>query len=350
MKVKTSLFIQLTIACYMLIIVSCQKEDASDNHLAEIDAYEKYLDDLNSGRLDSSAFIITRDGGSVYYRYYFGSTVYHDQEYVLYHYSLCKYDRSGNHDWMYTFGNGAECNDIHEIVESDDGSIVFTAHRCKPDLSDHVHALVKLDRNGKFLWERTFDGLGIEQLGPVCKTADGGFALAGITNAAGEYDWILLKTDAEGNLEWSRKYGEESLTDAPQCLIQTEEYGYFITVLADNSHDQAAQLNRLYRLDQSGQWLGRTDLPYGTQYCNDMVKAHDAGYILAIPYIHAETDELSLSLLKISNSGEIIWSREHEMEFHISLEAHLMQLPDSGYFFIDRNVLIRFSDSGDLDE
>lgn len=330
--------------------MSCQKEDASDNHMAEIDAYEKYLDDLNSGRIDSSAFIITRDGGAVYYRYYFGSTVYHDQEYVLYHYSLCKYDRSGKQVWMYTFGNGTECNDINEIIESDDGSIVFTAHRCKPDLSDPVHALVKLDRNGKFLWERTFDGLGIEQLGPVCQTVDGGFALAGITNTEGEYDWILLKTDEEGDLEWSRTYGQEFVADAPQCLIQKEDCGYFITVLADNSHDQAVQLNQLYRLDQWGQWLGQTDLPSGTQYCNDMIKAHDEGYILAIPYIQAETDKLSLSLLKISNSGEIMWTREHEIEFHITLDAHLLQLPDYGYFFVDRYVLIRFSDSGELDE
>ena len=332
----------------MLTIMSCQKEDISDNHMVEIDAYEKYLDDLNSGRLDSSAFIITPDGGSIYYRYYSGSTIYNNTEYPLYYYSLCKYDVSGKLVWKFTYGNTAECNDYKKVIQLADGSIVCTASRYKPDLSDYVHALVKLDKKGELLWEKTFEGLGIEQLGSVYQTSDEGFVLVGITNFQEEFDWILLKTDKEGNLAWSRTYGDHSVNETPQCIIQTGDKGYLITVLADNSYDETEQENRLYKLDQSGNLLGCTDLPSGTQYCNDMIKAHGDGYILAIPYVRSETDELALCLLKITNSGEIMWIKEHALGLHISLEVRIMALPYSGYFFMDNYVLLKFNDSGDL--
>lgn len=338
----------LSLGCFVLSVLSCQRENDAENTIVEINAYEKYLEDFNSGKLDSSAFIITQDGGSIYYRYYSGLTIYNNLEYTLYYYSLCKYDLSGNLVWKYTYGNTAECNDINKVIQLADGSILCTASRCKPDLSDYVHALIKLNKNGELLWEKTFEGFDIEQLGAVYQTSDEGFILVGITHTQGEFDWILMKTDEEGNLAWSRTFGEQSINESPQCIIQTGDNGYLITVLADNSYDETEQLNQLYKLDQSGHLLSCTDLPSGTQYVNDMIKAHDDGYILAIPYIRFETNELYLCLFKISNSGEIMWTKEHALELHISLEVHIMELPDSGYFFMDRYLLLRFNDSGDL--
>jgi hypothetical protein len=338
----------LSLGCFVLAILACHQENDPENTIVEINTYERYLEDFNSGKLDSSAFIITQDGGSLYYRYYSGSTIVNNLEYDLYYYSLCKYDLSGKLAWEYTYGNKSECNDFNKVIQLADGSILCTASRYKPDLSNYVHALIKLNRNGEFLWEKTFEGLDIEQLGSVYQTSDEGFILVGITHTQGEFDWILIKTDGEGNLAWSRNFGEQSVNETPQCIIQTGDNGYLITVLADNSYDEAEQLNHLYKLDQSGHVLSCTDLPSGTQYVNDMIKARDDGYILAIPYIRSETDELSLCLFKISNSGEIMWTREHPLELHISLEVRIMALPDSGYFFMDRYLLLKFNDSGDL--
>ena len=348
MKIRCHLLRLLSLVCFVFAILSCQEENDPENTIVEINAYEKYQEDFNAGKLDSSAFIITQDGGSIYYRYYYGSTVYNNLEYPLYYYSLCKYDLSGKLVWKYTYGNTAECNDIKKVIQLANGSILFTASRCKPDLSDYIHALIKLDKNGEFLWEKTYEGLDIEQLGSVYPTSDKGFVLVGITHTQGEFDWILLKTDEEGNLAWSRTYGDRSLNETPQSIIQTGDNGYLITVLADNSYDEVEQQNRLYKMDQSGNLLASTDLPSGTQYCNDMIKAHDDGYILAMPFIRFETDELDLWLFKISNSGEILWTKEYALELHIGLEARIMKLPDSGYFFMDRYVLLTFNNSGDL--
>jgi hypothetical protein len=348
MKSKCRLLWLLSLACFVFAMLSCQEDNDPENAIVEINAYEKYQGDFNAGKLDSSAFIITHDGGSIYYRYYYGSTVYNNLEYPLYYYSLCKYDLSGKLVWKYTYGNTAECNDIKKVIQLANGSILFTASRCKPDLSGYIHALIKLDKSGGFLWEKTYEGLDIEQLGSVYQTSDKGFVLVGITHTRGEFDWILLKTDEAGNLAWSRTYGDRSVNETPQSIIQTGDNGYLITVLSDNSYDEVEQQNCLCKLDQSGNLLACTDLPSGTQYCNDMIKAHDDGYILAMPFFRFETDELDLYLFKINNSGEILWTKEHALELHISLEVRIMELPDSGYFFMDRYVLLTFNNSGDL--
>lgn len=337
----------LYMGCLICTIISCQKESIPEKNSVEINAYEKYLADFNSGRLDSSAFIITQDGGSVYYHYYSGSQVYNNMEYPIYYYSLCKYDISNRLVWKYTYGNGDENNDFHKVIQMDEGSILFTGNRCKPDLSNYVHAFVKLTKNGEFLWEKTYDWLGINYLGSVCQTSDKGFVLVGMIKNNEEFDWIIIKTSRDGILEWSKTYGEQSIIDTPQSIIQTDDNGFLITVLTDNNDDTAEQMNRVVKLDPYGSMVKVTDLPSGTQYCNDIIRANDEGYLLAVPYFHFQPEELILYLFKLNSTGDIIWTKEHAMEFNVSLEARIMELSDTGYFFMDKHSFLRFNNAGD---
>lgn len=347
MKRKSHFLWLFSLGCFVFTVLSCHKENDPENPIVEINAYEKYLEDYNSGKLDSSAFIITQDGGSVYYSYYSGSKVYNNMEYPLYYYSLCKYDISNKLVWKYTYGNGDENNDFHKVIQIDEGSILFTGNRCKPDLSNYVHAFVKLTRNGEFLWEKTYDWLVINYLGSVCQTSDKGFVIVGMTKNNAESDWIIIKTNKDGILEWSKTYGEQSIIDSPQSIIQTDDNGFLITVLTDNNYDTVEQLNRVVKLDPSGNIVKVNDLPSGTQYCNDVIRANDEGYLLAIPYFHFEPEELILYLFKLNNTGDIIWTKEHAMEHNVSLEARIMELSDTGYFFMDRHSFLRFNNSGD---
>jgi hypothetical protein len=338
---------QLFFSGYLIcIFISCQKE----NVMEEINAYEKYLADFNSGKLDSSAFIITQDRGSIYYSYYSGSAVYNEIEYPLYYYSLCKYDLYDRLVWKYTYGDSEEDNDLHKVIQIADGSILFTGYRCKPDLSNNVHALAKLSKNGKVLWERTYDGLGINYLGPVYQTSDEGFVIVGMVELSEENDWIIIKTNRDGTLEWSKTYGEQSIVDCPQSIIQTDDNGYLVTVLVDDNYDTIEQINRVVKLDPYGSIINTSDSPSGIQYCNDIIEANDNGYILAVPYFHFQPETLILHLFKISTAGDVVWTKEHNMEPNVSLEVRIMELPDTGYFFMDRYSFLKLNNSGDLIE
>lgn len=61
----------------------------------------------------------------------------------------------------------------------------------------------------------------------VQQIADGGYILAGWTSSwgSGDYDMVLLKTDAKGGVQWRKTYGGK-FWDACYCVIQTDDEGY----------------------------------------------------------------------------------------------------------------------------
>lgn len=78
-------------------------------------------------------------------------------------------------------------------------------------------------------WGRAYGGTSTEHARSVVQTEDGGYAIAGYTVSfgAGAGDFWLVKTDASGNLQWSKTYGGPN-TDVGWSVVQTEDSGYAI--------------------------------------------------------------------------------------------------------------------------
>jgi hypothetical protein len=78
------------------------------------------------------------------------------------------------------------------------------------------------------MWSQTYGGTGTDAgTGDLIQTSDGGYAISGDTNSfgAGNTDVWLVKTDAEGNMEWNQTYGGTS-SDTGWSLISTIDGGY----------------------------------------------------------------------------------------------------------------------------
>ena len=80
------------------------------------------------------------------------------------------------------------------------------------------------------LWSRTFGGNGDDRCSSVQQTLDGGYVLAGNTRSfgAGDTDFWLVKTDANGDSLWSRAYGGENSDDECYDVMETEDGGYVL--------------------------------------------------------------------------------------------------------------------------
>ena len=144
---------------------------------------------------------------------------------------LIKTDNLGNMEWNQTFGG--ENNDSAEsIVETSDGGfgLVGVTESFVAGGSDWTNCLlIKMDDFGNMEWYKIFGGEYSDWGHSIISTSDGGFALAGQTESFGEggYDCWLIKTDSNGNIEWSRTYGGEE-TDIANSLVQTLDGGYAI--------------------------------------------------------------------------------------------------------------------------
>ena len=83
--------------------------------------------------------------------------------------------------------------------------------------------------SGQIRWIKTYGGSDLDYGYSVQQTLDGGYIIAGVTGSfgAGEADVYLIKTDAYGNVEWTKTYGGSD-DDWGRSVQQTSDGGYII--------------------------------------------------------------------------------------------------------------------------
>jgi hypothetical protein len=79
------------------------------------------------------------------------------------------------------------------------------------------------------MWSQTYGGADQEVAHSLVETSDGGYALAGSTGwyFPGIHDFWLVKTDANGNMEWNQTYGE-SEEEVAYSLVEASDGGFAI--------------------------------------------------------------------------------------------------------------------------
>ncbi|MBL0343492.1 MAG: T9SS type A sorting domain-containing protein [Bacteroidetes bacterium] len=146
-----------------------------------------------------------------------------------------------------------------------DGGLIVTGHinnenNWPPDSNDII--LIKTDANGAISWSKTFD-TGKDELGfCVRQTNDNGYIISGFHDAAptsltGTTYVLLIKTDSNGSLLWEKKYqipvrDLDTAEGLPVLVNQTADNGYVVTGTTAASH--AADVF-VFRTDQAGNLL-----------------------------------------------------------------------------------------------
>ncbi len=95
--------------------------------------------------------------------------------------------------------------------------------------------LVKLDAYGEMQWQKCYGGTGGDHLSFGEVTQDGGLILVGygssadgdLTSNYGSADYWIVKTNADGIIEWQKSYGGSS-TDLSTMIYQTIDGGYIV--------------------------------------------------------------------------------------------------------------------------
>ena len=147
---------------------------------------------------------------------------------------LIKVDGSGNESWSRTFG--ADANDYgYSVIQANDGGYAIAGMTRSSGDSDGDAWLIKTDGDGQQEWSQTYGGDGTESARAIQQTVDGGFILLGHTNSfgSGNNDAFLVKTDAAGNQQWSQTYGGTA-TDHGRSVDQTDDGGYIIAGYTDS--------------------------------------------------------------------------------------------------------------------
>jgi hypothetical protein len=142
---------------------------------------------------------------------------------------LLKTDSLGNEQWNKVFG-GTEVDRAYSVQQTTDGGYILTGYTDSFGAGLYDMLLIKTDNTGNQQWMKTFGGTGRDYGHSVQQTMDGGFIAAGYTLSfgAGGDDMYVVKTDANGNEQWSNTYGGSS-SDVAFGIRETSDGGFIIT-------------------------------------------------------------------------------------------------------------------------
>jgi len=120
---------------------------------------------------------------------------------------LVKTDKSGNLKWSNIYG-AYNHDSEHALIESNDGNILVSGASYSYGNVYHI-ILMKVDTVGQMLWFNTYYGPDLESAEDIIPANDNGYIIVGITESfgAGYKDFFAMKVDENGQEVWSKTYG-----------------------------------------------------------------------------------------------------------------------------------------------
>ncbi len=222
---------------------------------------------------------------------------------------LVKTDSNGNKVWDKTFG-GTNSDSAHSVQQTSDGGYILAGDTGSYGAGNGDFWLVKTDSNGNKEWDKTFGGNSIDWAYSVQQTSDCGYILAGHTYSygAGDEDFWLIKTDSEGNKEWDKTFGGTN-GDRARSVQQTSDDGY---ILAGDTES--------YGVGSWDFWLVKTDSEgnkvwdktFGgtaTDWAYSVQQTSDSGYILAGATMSYGAGNFDFWLVKTDSNGNKEWDK-----------------------------------------
>jgi len=273
--------------------------------------------------------------------------------FVLVSFALISLVGASSEMWSQTYGNGKEMG--QSLVETSDGGFAIAGSTGSFGAGGSDFWLVKTDANGNMEWNQTYGGAGSESAMVLIKTSDGGFAIVGYTESfgAGECDFWLVKTDSYGNLEWNQTYGGPGY-DYARSLIETSDGGYAIGGNYDPTYEDPFGDRDLWvvKTDSYGnmEWNQTySDSPMNS--CSDLVETNDGGYLLA-GGTGRYLVEANIWIIKTDEHGNMEWNQRYGGRNHAGANS-LVKTSDGGYAIAgDRSQdfwLIKIDESGNIE-
>jgi len=229
--------------------------------------------------------------------------------------------------WSRTYG-GAGQEVAYSLVETSDGGYAIAGYTNSSGAGYDDFWLVKTDANGNMEWNKTYGGAGSDRAHSLVETSDGGYAIAGTTNG----NFWLVKTDAVGNMIWNQEFGGSDY-DQAESLVETSDGGFAI-----------AGTTYSFGAGKDDFWLVKTDA-YGNMEWNQtygesgfdsassVVETSDGGFAIAgatnIRINHSDAD---FWLIKTDAYGNMLWNKTYSKD--VDSAESLVVTSDGGYALV----------------
>lgn len=202
---------------------------------------------------------------------------------------LLSFDAKGEKVLDETYG-GKQRDTAFALAVVKDGFALAGARASDTESGDQSDVwLLRIDRSGKMLWQKTWGGEGYQAAASLVALPDGGFVIAGHAGEAGDANgggkpWVI-RTDDKGEKIWDRKLDIAPAGASPRGwanrIIRLADGGFVVVGLAKGS-DSADEQGWIARLRADGTVAWKLLLG-GEKDDNilDVVALPDGGFLLA---------------------------------------------------------------------
>ncbi len=200
-----------------------------------------------------------------------------------------------------------------------DGGFVLAGH--SDAAANNPLWILKTDANGTQQWNNNYTRPFYSEMRSLQQTADGGYILAGYTQTSNsDYDVWILKLNGSGNFQWQKTFGGTSRDEAYGISLTSD--GGFIVAASTSSGDgdvlggaEGGFNYWILKLDMGGnlQWQKKLE---AFQRAYAVKQTTDGGYIIAgdsPTYFNLNanpddpSDESAFNVIKVNSSGDFLW-------------------------------------------
>jgi predicted secreted protein len=228
---------------------------------------------------------------------------------------LVKTDSAGDTQWNKTYG-GTKDDFGLALVQTSDGGYALAGCTNSFGVGGYDFWLVKTDSNGNMQWNKTYGGSGDDYAGGLVQTSDGGYALAGYNFTFGVGSWNvgwLVKTNSTGDMQWNKTYGGGGIFGGTTNeLVQTSDGGYALGGWTASYSVGGWNDPWLVKTNSAGdmQWNKTYASPGGGQ-AYALVQTSDGGYALTGFIISSGAIGFDAWLVKTDSNGNALWSKTY---------------------------------------
>jgi len=228
---------------------------------------------------------------------------------------VIKLDANGSIQWQKRYG-GSLNDVIYSIEQTQDGGYIMAGetNAVLPFLG--LFWVVKINANGEVQWRKTYSQGWAHS---IQQTSEGGYVATGMNMGK---PWIV-KLDANGSIQWQKKYAG-ILGDLAQFVQQTTEGGYIVAGMMKGE----VWVLKLNSVGET-QW----QKTYGNS-CVDanfsIQQTQEGGYIMASVSLTFGAGYTDIWIVKLDPNGAIEWQKTYGGS-GFDLAHAIEQTQDGGY-------------------
>jgi hypothetical protein len=242
---------------------------------------------------------------------------------------------SSQAQWIYQHAYGNNRNErCQSAYSTHNGGLLLNGATTSFGSGDVDPLIIKTDLQGNILWSKTCGAPANEIPNFAAETFDTKMVFVGSTDAngvSGSSDALVFKTDSAANFLWAKSFGGINNENAVK-IIELADSGYAVTGTTESYGSGSADIF-LVKLDMNGDTVFTRI--YGTpnnEIGKSMALTSDGGFILCGKNSEIINGAIVFKaiLLRIDSTGNILWSKEYGDSLYQEAQS-VMQTADGGF-------------------